>query len=68
MSNLKLNKQITISKFIEKYLFIFKVAAEGWRVKRISKNKYEFINNINKVKKPLLDASFFINYYKSSSL
>jgi hypothetical protein len=57
-----------IFKFLEKYLFIFKAAADGWRVKYHTKNNISLYNNINSIKKNkndhLLEPHNFINYYR----
>ena len=52
-----------IYKFLKKYIFIYKAAADGWRIKYHTKNKISFYNNINSIAKPLLDTNFFESYY-----
>lgn len=57
-----------VYKFLERYLFIYNAAADGWIVIYHNKNNIELRNNINElVDKRLLDKDYFISYYKSKS-
>jgi hypothetical protein len=49
-----------ILKFLTKYFFILKAASNGWRVKYIGGNKYEFY----KSKKHIMSCSYFLSQYK----
>lgn len=57
-----MNKEV-IYKFIQKYFFIYKAAADGWRIKYYTKNKIAFYNNINSISKPLINKKKFETYY-----
>jgi len=52
-----------IYKFLEKYIFIYKAAADGWIVKYSSRNKIEFSNNIKNIPPQLSESTNFISYY-----
>lgn len=49
-----------ILNFLTKYLFILKAAADGWRVKYIGGNQYEFY----KSKKNIISCKHFLYKYK----
>lgn len=49
-----------ILKFLTKYFFILKAASNGWRVKYIGGNKYEFY----KSKKNTISCTNFLSLYK----
>lgn len=57
-----MNKEI-IYKFLKKYIFIYKAAADGWRIKYYTKNKIGFYNNINSISKSLLNQKNFESNY-----
>jgi hypothetical protein len=62
---MKINRSILI-KFIYKFFFILKAASDGWIVKHIDKNKYDFYKYIlksNKLYKVQLDISQFLSNY-----
>lgn len=53
-------------KFIYKFFFILKAASDGWIVKQVEENKYDFYKYIiksNKLCKVQLDVSQFLNNY-----
>lgn len=53
-------------KFIYKFFFILKAASDGWIVKQIAENKYDFYKYIlksNKLCKVQLDVSQFLTSY-----
>jgi len=54
-----------VYKFLERYLFIYNAAADGWIVTYHNKNKIELRNNINETNPNLLDKNYFVSYYKS---
>jgi hypothetical protein len=45
-------------KKIYKSIFIFNALSEGWTVKKISNNKFEFINKIENCKKEIYLDSY----------
>lgn len=61
-----MNKEV-IYKFIQKYFFIYKAAADGWRIKYHTRNKISFYNNINSISKSLLNNKNFIKYYSNTN-
>jgi hypothetical protein len=53
-------------KFIYKFFFILKAASDGWIVKQVEENKYDFYKYIiksNKLCKVQLDVSQFLTNY-----
>lgn len=61
------NYKEIILKFLRKYFFVYKAAADGWRIKYHNKNQISFYNNINKIHKPLSNINYFTSYYDSKS-
>jgi hypothetical protein len=53
-----------ILNFLTKYLFILKAASDGWRIKYIGGNNYEFY----KSKKYKISCSEFLSKYKTDFL
>jgi|LakMenEpi03Aug12_release.lakeMendotaPanAssembly.Ray.scaffolds.fasta_scaffold2520136_1 hypothetical protein len=62
---MKINRSILI-KFIYKFFFILKAAADGWIVKPIDENNYDFYKYIlksNKLCKIQLNVPQFLDNY-----
>lgn len=53
-----------ILNFLTKYLFILKAASDGWRIKYIGGNNYEFY----KSKKYKISCSEFLSKYTTNFL
>lgn len=45
-------------KFLKKYFFILKAAADGWRIRYIGGNQFEFYSSVNN---SLVDHSLLTN-------
>lgn len=52
-----------IYKFLKKYMFVYKAAADGWRIKYHNRNKISFYNNINNIPQSLTNQNVFKSYY-----
>lgn len=50
--------------FIKKYLFILKAAADGWRIRYIGGNQFEFYASVNHANE-FPDTHAFVNKYIS---
>lgn len=57
------NYKEIIYKFLKKYIFAYKAAADGWRIKYHNKNKISFYNNINTISNSLKKKDYFKSYY-----
>jgi hypothetical protein len=51
---------VNITKFIFKYLFILKAAADGWRIRYLGDNSFQFTG---RKRRRLLSASEFVEKY-----
>jgi hypothetical protein len=52
-------------RYIIKYMFILKAAADGWRVKYMGENKFEFFKSKGKTQKLMSCNEFVLEYMPS---
>lgn len=53
---------------IQKMIFIFNALHDGWTVKKIDKNKYEFIKDTEHVEKEIILENCIKEYIKCNNL
>jgi hypothetical protein len=52
--------------FIGKYMFVLKAAADGWRIKYIGADQFEFITTRFAPTDSFGDVKSFVDYYNNS--
>jgi len=66
MDNITVNDIEPYSSELFKMMFIYNTLLNGWSVKMISKNKFEFNNNDRKVKKNFYGDSFIKEFIEKN--
>ena len=66
MDNIAINDIEPYSSELFKMMFIYNTLLNGWSVKMISKNKFEFNNNNRKVKKNFYGESFIKEFIEKN--
>ena len=66
MDNIAINDIEPYSSELFKMMFIYNTLLNGWSVKIISKNKFEFNNNNRKVKKNFYGESFIKEFIEKN--
>ena len=66
MDNITVNDIEPYSSELFKMMFIYNTLLNGWSVKMISKNKFEFNNNDRKIKKNFYGDSFIKEFIEKN--
>ena len=66
MDNITVNDIEPYSSELFKMMFIYNTLLNGWSVKMISKNKFEFNNNDRKIKKNFYGDSFINEFIEKN--
>jgi len=60
------NERLIDYKHIQKMIFIFNALNDGWTVKKIQRDKYEFTKNNESIQKEIILEDFIKKYLKVS--